>query len=403
MPRWTSFDAFLTEARTAADSATRQALVNELLEDRSDWPWVDGQQASFIYTSTQELASVALNLDTIRADPPFAAFERLAGTNLWYLTRQFQEDDILDYLLAINDPMTPLAQEKDIAGRVSTYWKPDPANSLQMNASGQSVSVLRMELARPYLDWTRLAEVPHGTIKEHPYDSVQLGFKGRKLWVYTPPGYEGSGEHYPLLIFMDGQWATGPLQLPGIADALIKHRRVRPMIIAMVQSGDPDQRAREYACNDRQYLSLLLEVLPLVQSQYRVDASSLGLGGVALGAAAAAHATLQNPAVFNGLTLISPPLGKSGDGSAQVSQLPERLAKARALPDRIFQSVGRYEQKARFLKPARALATTLQARHDAGDTVYKFAEVGSGHGLVGFRSVLPEALAWAFPGEDPIG
>jgi len=129
---------------------------------------------------------------------------------------------------------------------------------------------------------------------------------------------------------MDGQWATGPLQLPGIADALIKHRRVRPMIIAMIQSGDPDQRAREYACNDRHYLSLLLEVLPLVQSQYRVDASSLGLGGVALGAAAAAHATLQNPAVFNGLTLISPPLGKSGDGSAQVSQLPERLAKARA-------------------------------------------------------------------------
>jgi len=121
------------------------------------------------------------------------------------LTRQFQEDDILDYLLAIDDPMTSLAQEKDIAGRVSKYWKPDPANSLQMNASGQSVSVLRMDLARPYLDWTRLAEVPHGTIKEHPYDSVQLGFKGRKLWVYTPPGYEGSGESYPLLIFMDGQ------------------------------------------------------------------------------------------------------------------------------------------------------------------------------------------------------
>jgi enterochelin esterase-like enzyme len=403
MPRWTSFDAFLTEAHTTADSATRQALVNELLEDRSEWPWIDGQHASFIYIGTPEPGSVALNLDTIRADPPFAAFERLSGTTLWHLTRPFQEDDILDYLLAIDDPMTPLAQEKDIAARVSKYWKPDSTNSLQMSALGQSVSVLRMGLARPYLDWTRLAEVPRGNLREHPYDSAQLGFKGRKLWVYTPPGYEGGTQAYPLLIFMDGQWATGPLQLPSIADTLIKHKRVRPMIIAMVQSGDPDQRAREYACNDRQYLSLLLEVLPLVQSQYRVDATSLGLGGVALGAAAAAHATLQNPAVFNGLTLISPPLGKSGEGGAQVSQLPDRLAKARALPDRIFQSVGRYEQKARFLKPARALAVSLQSRHEQGDTTYKFAEVGSGHGLVGFRSVLPEALAWAFPGENPIG
>jgi enterochelin esterase-like enzyme len=403
MPRWTSFDAFLTEAQTAADSATRQALVNELLDDRADWPWVEGQQATFIYTSAQEPGSVALNLDTIKADPPFAAFERLAGTNLWHLTRSFLEDDILDYLLAINDPMTPLAQERDIAGRVSKYWRPDPTNPLQMSALGQSVSVLRMGLARPYLDWTRLAEVPRGTIKEHTYDSAQLGFKGRKLWVYTPPGYEGSSSAYPLLIFMDGQWATGPLQLPGIADTLIKHQRVRPMIIAMLQSGDPEQRIQEYACNDRHYLSLLLEVLPLVQSQYRVDAASLGLGGVALGAAAAAHATLQNPAVFNGLTLISPPLGKAGEGGALVSQLPERLAKARALPDRIFQSVGRYEHKARFLKPARLLAERLQTRTEAGDTLYKFAEVGSGHGLVGFRSVLPEALAWAFPGDNPIG
>jgi hypothetical protein len=34
----------------------------------------------------------------------------------------------------------------------------------------------------------------------------------------------------------------------------------------------------------------------------------------------------------------------------------------------------------------------------AGDA-YKYAEIGSGHGLVGFKSIFPEALSWVFPGE----
>jgi len=32
------------------------------------------------------------------------------------------------------------------------------------------------------------------------------------------------------------------------------------------------------------------------------------------------------------------------------------------------------------------------------DVAYKYTEIGSGHGLVAFRSIFPEALQWAFPG-----
>ena len=58
---------------------------------------------------------------------------------------------------------------------------------------------------------------------------------------------------YPLLIMQDGQWAVGPLQLPYIADALIKHRRMQPAVIAMMQSGNQDERNREYISNDKYY------------------------------------------------------------------------------------------------------------------------------------------------------
>ncbi len=395
MPRWKSFDAFVDEAQQTKSNGTRQALVDELLDERPEWPWVQGDKATFIFNSLGERKSVALNLDTIKADPPFAIMENLVGTSLWYVTREFAPDDLLDYLLALDDPMTPLATERDVATRVANHWKVDLNNPLRMHTVQQDVSVLRMDQARPFPDWSALRAVPHGRVKEHDFDSFQLGFKGRKLWVYTPPGYEQSGMVYPLLILQDGQWANGPLQVPFIADALIKHGRLKPIVIVMLQSGTHQERIREYTANDKHYSSLLTEVLPFVQTHYRIDSTNLGVGGVAIGAVAAAHAALKNPAVFNSLIMISPPLGKGTD-EATLMQITPRFDKADVLPRRIFQSVGRYEAKVRFLKPAQNLRDILNQKTN---TAYCYTEIGSGHGLVGFRSIFPEALSWAYPGE----
>ncbi|MCA0454799.1 MAG: hypothetical protein LCI00_12575 [Chloroflexi bacterium] len=393
MPRWTDFDTFLAEVESARRDGDRQTLVDELLAERREWPWIQGNKATFVFNSLGARRNVALNLDTIKADPPFDPLKQLDGTMLWYLTRTFAEDDLLDYLLAVDDPLTPLAEEADILARVSKFWRADPANSLKMKSGQQDVSVLRMGSARPYLDWTALEAVPRGKVTEHTFDSTELGFNGRTVWVYTPPDYEGSGLAYPLLILQDGQWMSGPLQVPAIADALIKHKRLAPLVIAMVQSGNQNERLAEYTSNDQHYNSLLNELLPMLQTEYRIDSAHMGVGGVANGAVAAAHAALKNPAVFSSLILISPPLGKGTDED-KLGQITSRFTEASVLPKRIFQSVGRYEAKARFLRPAQALRDVLQRRLDGN---YYYAELGSGHGLVAFRSIFPEALAWAFP------
>jgi enterochelin esterase-like enzyme len=391
MARWSSFSAFLNDIAQGDD---RQALADQLLQERTDWPWVEASQATFVYSRTGA-TSVALNLDTIPNDPPFAPMTRVKGTNLWYVTQTFEPDDLLDYMLAVDDPMTPLAQETNILARVTDHWQPDPLNPAKMETAQMNVSVLRMNEARPFPDWSAMRAVPRGRTYEHSIDSDAMNYKGRKLWVYTPPNYEGSGMAYPLLIMQDGQWATGPLQLPYIADALIKHRRMLPAVIAMMQSGTQEERNREYISSDKHYTFLLSELMPFVQTHYRIDSNRVGVGGVAVGAIAAAHAALKNPAVFSRLMLISPPLGR-GEFQDELREYSKRFAGAEALPKRIFQSVGRYEAKARFLKPALALKMTLE---DFSTVDYKFVETGSGHGLVGFRSVLPEALAWTFPGD----
>jgi enterochelin esterase-like enzyme len=392
MANWESFEAFLREA-DAVPVENRQALVDDLLRERLEWPWIQDNKASFIYVSTAA-QRVALNLDTIEGDPPFAPLQKLEGTTLWHITQDFENDALLDYLLAIDDPMTPLANERDILGRIERHWRIDPLNTTRMNTANMNVSVLRMKNARPFPDWAKLTKVTHGKTKEHLVNSVQLGFSNRKVWVYTPPNYEDNAdESYPLLLLSDGQWGVGPLQVPYIADALIKHNQMQPIIIAMIESGDQKDRIKTYVSNDKHYTFLLTEILPFLQTQYRIDPSNLGVGGVAVGAIAAAHAALKNPAIFSHLIMISPPLGR-GIAQEKLREYAGRFQNAKVLPKRIFQSVGRYETRSRFYLPAQVLHTILD---DRPDIHYRYVEVGSGHGLVAFRSVLPEALAWAFP------
>ncbi len=392
MPRWNSFITFLGEAQQTPPEQ-RQELVDELLRERMEWPWVEKYQATFIYVS-MGAKRVALNLDTIKGDPPFAPMVNLEGTTLWYINREFERDDLLDYLLAIDDPMTPLANEKDVVGRIARHWRVDPLNPVKMNTAQMTVSILRMGEARPFPDWSKMTRIPRGTIYEHMINSNHLKFAGRKVWVYTPPGYDDNpGKMYPLLILQDGQWAVGPLQVTSIADALIKHNRMQPIVIAMVQSGDQKDRIKNYVSNDKHYLFLLTELLPFLQTQYRIDSANLGVGGVAVGAIAAAHAALMNPAVFSHLMMISPPLGK-GIAQDKLLLYAKRFEEAAAIPKRIFQSVGRYESHSRFYLPAQLLHSIVSKRSDVD---YQYVEVGSGHGLVSFRSVIPEALAWAYP------
>jgi enterochelin esterase-like enzyme len=397
MAQWDSFIKFLEEANQLSNDVSRQQLVNELLRERPNWPWIEGRATTFIYVNPGA-KRVALNLDIINTDPPFEQMTNLQGTNLWYLQRRFAPDDLLDYLIVVDDPMTPLRTERNLVERISKYWKHDELNPKRIGSGQTQASVLQMPAARPFPNWEQMRNVPHGTVREHDFSSVQMGFKNRQVWVYTPPGYEDNPRReYPVLILLDGQWMVGPLQVPYIADALIKHGRMEPAVIVMLQSGGQAARLNESVSNDKYYAAILVELLPLMQIEYRIDLTNLGIGGAGVGAIAAAHAALKNPAVFRHLIMLSPPLGK-GQMQQKLIEYADRFEHAPVLPKQIFQSVGRYELSTRFYKPGIALAGILQRRMlERGDVSHTFAELGSGHGLPAFRSILPEALAHIFP------
>ena len=403
MPRWDSFIRFLEEVNQLTNDVSRQQMVDELLRERPHWPWVEGQLATFIYVGS-DAKSVALNMDIIERDPPFEVMENLPGTNMWYLQRQFAPDDLLDYLIVVNDPMTSIRNDPNLVERITRHWMHDELNPTRLRSAQTQTSVLQMPNARPFPNWETMKGVPRGQIREHDYSSVQMGFTDRRIWVYLPPGYEDEPEReYPLLVLLDGQWMVGPLQVPFIADALIKHGQMEPVIIAMKQSAGQAARIRDYISNDKHYAAILLELLPLMQAEYRIDAINLGIGGAGVGAIAAAHAALKNPAVFSHLIMLSPPLGK-GQMQQKLVEYADRFENAPALPKRIFQSVGRYELSTRFYKPGLALAGILQRRQEQrGDVDHKFVELSSGHGLPAFKSIFPEALVHTYPGAVLLG
>lgn len=395
--RWNSFIQFLCEIYQLP-TEERQSAVDELLTTHTEWPWVERDRATFVYDSWTA-SSVAINLDIVNRDPPFEKMTQLEDTSLWYHQRYFDRDALVDYMYAVDDPGTPLAQEVDLMDRVGRFWESDPLNALTTQSSQVTTSVLQMPRARPFPDWQAMTGVPRGSVYRHRFSSSQLGFADRNLWVYTPPGYRvDDDKEYPLLVLMDGQWAMNAMEVPFIADALIKHGRLQPIIIAMIASGSQAERVTEYVANDKHYALIVSEVLPFLQAEHQIDATNLGLGGVGEGAVAAAHAALKNPAIFGHLIMISPPLGREPAVRA-LRHYAERFRDSPLLPRRIFQSVGRYEHNLRLYQPALALRGILERRmgHDP-DLSYKFVELGSGHSLAAFKSVMPEALAHVFPG-----
>lgn len=394
--RWDSFIQFLCEIYQTPRTEW-QGLVDELLGSRETWPWVERDRATFVYDSWTA-QNVALNLDIINRDPPFETMVRLEDTSLWYFQRLFERDALVDYMFAVNDPGTPLAQEVNLMDRVSAYWRPDQLNAFSVSSNQIETSVLQMPRARPFPMWSAMRAVPRGKVYRHRFSSRQLGFRNRSLWVYTPPGYDAhDGRDYRLLVLMDGQWALEALEVPYIADALIKHGRMEPVIIAMIAGGSQSERLREYLGNDKNYAMIAAELLPFLQAEHRIEPLDLGFGGVGEGAVAALHAALKNPAIVSHLMLLSPPLGRE-PALQLLKDYAQRLRDAPLLPAFIFQSVGRYEQDLRFYQPALALRGILERRMERDPALqYRFVEIASGHSLAGFKSILPEALAHVFP------
>jgi enterochelin esterase family protein len=113
----------------------------------------------------------------------------------------------------------------------------DPGNG-EYQRDGQRYDNLLM-ITGPASDaWTFKPDVPHGTVSAAWYPSAILKKPGRRMYVYTPPGYESSTAKYPVFYLLHGgggdedAWVTmGRANV--ILDNMIAAGKAKPMIVVM--------------------------------------------------------------------------------------------------------------------------------------------------------------------------
>ena len=111
----------------------------------------------------------------------------------------------------------------------------DPQNPVHTRNGTNYSNVLRIpgDLTNDYA----VNDVPHGTVAQVWYPSPMLKLT-RRLYVYTPPGYETSKARYPVFYLLhggggdEGDW-TNLGRAPQILDNLIAQGKAKPVIIVM--------------------------------------------------------------------------------------------------------------------------------------------------------------------------
>jgi len=246
----------------------------------------------------------------------------------------------------------------------------DPGNAETERDGRQFFSLLW--ISGPEADLWEFKDVPHGTVQMIWYPSPTLKETRRRMYVYTPPGYETGSAQYPVLYLLHGgggdedAWFTmGRATI--IMDNMIAQGRAKPMIVVMpngnatqtVSQGygfgptpapqsvqapppPPEQAAggfggrgvaaagagRGAGRGPQPYAgsypeSLVKDVIPFVERTYRAipEKDSRAIAGLSMGGGHTVSATNHNPGVFGYIGVFSAGAGNDPALDEQLNAL----------------------------------------------------------------------------------
>ena len=355
------------------------AAVEEFLQQH-EFPLVEGSTVTFVYRG--EADAVRL-MHWIYGLSSSQDFERLPGTDLWFLVMEVPEGSRVEYKLElVHGPEQRLVQDP-----LNPHLARDPygANSV-VHAAGY---------VQP--DWVDPdPEARQGELVDHVLASEVFGDQ-RPVQVYLPARFRET-RRYPLLVVHDGRDYLRFASLMMVLDNLIHRLEIPPMIVALVQS---QNRLHEYAADPRNADFLVQELIPTLESTYPLvgTPSARGLMGASFGAVASLAAAWLHPGFFGNLLLQSGSFAFTDIGDHDrgpvFDPIVEFMNSFRESPgrpaERLYVSCGTYES---LIYYNRSLVPLLQS---TGMSV-RYSEVRDGHNWENWRDRLREGLSWLFPG-----
>jgi enterochelin esterase-like enzyme len=233
--------------------------------------------------SYKEAAATKVTLSLEGIDKPIPMEK--AETGIWTITTQPLPPEIYSYHF-----------EADGDRRLDPS---NPRTTINL-VSISNVVTVPGDTPQPWED----ANVPHGTLHRHIYTtSTVLGLPDNQsaYFVYTPPGYdEKAKKPYPVFYLLhgwsdsDSGWsAVGHANL--ILDNLLAAGKIKPMVVVMPLGYGDLAFVRDHGVWDDPAIidhntdlftkALLTEVLPRVESEYRVskDRNGRAIAGLSMG------------------------------------------------------------------------------------------------------------------------
>ncbi|MFN8241511.1 MAG: alpha/beta hydrolase-fold protein [Bacteroidales bacterium] len=252
--------------------------------------------------------------------------------------------------------------------------------------------------------------VPHGNVSKVWYKSSVLGID-RRLYVYTPAGYENSKNRYPVFYLLHGAggdedaW-TNMGRAAQIMDNLIAQGKAVPMLVVMT-NGNANQSAAQndvtpvpsdgsqgmaaytrYAGKFEEHL--VKDVVPFIEKNYRVqtDRSSRAIAGLSMGGGHTQTITNNNPGMFDYIGVFSMGLMNFGQQNQDANKLAEeRSMKVEALKKSGFKLYWIGVGKDDFLYQS---VVTLRSDLDKHGFRYTYRETTGGHTWANWRIYLSE-------------
>ena len=261
------------------------------------------------------------------------------------------------------------------------------------------------ELSANYI----VRDVPHGTVAKVWYPSPTLGFKQRRMTIYTPPGYDfemNKEKRYPVFYLLHGaggdENAWSELgRAAQILDNLIAQGKAEPMIVVM-PNGNGGQQAvpGEYAnsmykpsfMNSRTMdgaieAAFVKDIVGYVDAHYRTlaDKRHRAIAGLSMGGFHSLYISLNNPDTFDYVGLFSAAINRGnpqGEHADIYRDMDSKLARQFAKAPRLYYiAIGKTD----FLYKDN---TGYRQRLDAKGYRYEYVETDGGHIWSNWRKYL---------------
>jgi enterochelin esterase family protein len=365
------FDDFL--ALTQAESASaRQGLANRFLAQLESAPITTGSRAIFIYQGAATQVQLNGDMNNWNLDEALS-MTRLEGTDMWYLTAEFEPNARLDYKYVLN----------------GADFRLDPLNPNTVRGGFGPNSELAMPNYQPPPELLPTAEeIPAGTITSHTINSSFLN-QTRTFYVYQPPG-QLVGEKLPSVYFQDGTDFLNIIDAPALLDRLIAGRQVPPLIAVFML---PIIRDEDYTLNEAYADFMAEELAPFIQANFDADPApdKTAVLGPSLAGLAAVHTAVLHPEVF-GLAA-----GQSGAYSVNDGALLRRIAGQGAPGVRFYLVVGSYETA---VSGSADVGNLLEANRQLADILedkgypYLYEELPQGHSWGLWEATIGRALEY---------